>query len=312
LLAAAERRDDPEQLLEAYHALWPTLLAMGQAAAALRYIERGVALFDRARHAARSVLHSGHDPDVCCRYYLGLTRWLLGYPDAALDALEEALRLVELRPHPLTRVNALWFKAWVHHQRGEREASAAIAGDVIALSEKYGFTGWPDAALPLTRGDTGRPLDAPALADLTGRVVSAWTGGAVWRQVFCLCRLAEIHVEAGRFGAALGALRAIVPDARGAFYAPEIHRIEGEIVLRSTPSAADQAQAHFRTAIDLARARAERSLELRAATSLARLWLRHDRHDDARELLAGLVGWFDEGLGTADLRAARAVLAETS
>jgi DNA-binding winged helix-turn-helix (wHTH) protein/tetratricopeptide (TPR) repeat protein len=307
LLAAAGRRDDPEQLLEAYHTLWPTHSAMGQPRAALDYIERGLALFDRERHAARSVLYSGHDPDVCCRYYLGLTRWLLGYADAAVAALRDALRLVDIRQHPLTSVNALWFKAWVHHQRGEHEASATIAGDVIALSTEYGFTGWPDAALPLT---DGRHVDAPALAELQARVVSAWTGGAVWRQVFCLCRIAEIHAEAGRLAEALGALRSIPPEVRGAFYAPEIHRIEGEILLRRTRVIADAAEAHFRTAIDLARVRAEKSLELRAATSLARLWSRGTRHDDARELLGGVLGWFSEGFATADLRLARTVLDE--
>jgi DNA-binding winged helix-turn-helix (wHTH) protein/tetratricopeptide (TPR) repeat protein len=310
LLAAAERRDDPEQLLEAHHTLWPTLSAMGQPGVALGYIERGLTLFERERHATRSVLYGGHDPDVCCRYYLGLTRWLLGYPDGALDALQDALRLVEVRRHPLTTVNALWFKAWVHHQRGERHASAAIAGDVIAMSSQYGFTGWPDAALPLTDSQTGRHLDAPALAELKSRLVSAWTGGAVWRQVFCLCRLAEIHAEAGRVGEALGALRSIPPEARGAFYAPEIHRIEGEVLLRRTPTAAAEAEGHFRTAIDLARVRAEKSLELRAATSLARLWLRRNRHGEARELLADVLGWFTEGFATADLRAARTLLDE--
>jgi predicted ATPase len=177
---------------------------------------------------------------------------------------------------------------------------------VITLSSQYGFTGWPDAALPLADSQTGRHPDAPALAELERRLVSAWTGGAVWRQVFCLCRVAEMHTEAGRVEQALGALRSIPPEARGAFYAPEIHRIEGEVLLRRTPAA--EAESHFRTAIDLARARAEKSLELRAATSLARLWLRRNRHDDARALLADVLGWFTEGFATADLRAARTVL----
>jgi predicted ATPase len=181
---------------------------------------------------------------------------------------------------------------------------------VIAMSSQYGFTGWPDAALPLTDSQTGGHLDAPALAELERRLVSAWTGGAIWRQVFCLCRVAEVHTEAGRVEQALDALRSIPPEARGAFYAPEIHRIKGEVLLRRTPAATAEAEGHFRTAIDLARARSEKSLELRAATTMARLWLGQNRHDDARELLADVLGWFTEGLATADLRAARTVLDE--
>jgi predicted ATPase len=309
LLDAADR-SEAEQLLEAHHTLWPTLSAMGQPAAALTHIERGLALFERERHPSRPFLYGGHDPDVCCRYYLALTRWLLGYPDGALGALRDALRLVEERQHPLTTVNALWFEAWVHYQRGDGPTAAAIALEVIAMSAQHEFTGWPDAALPLTHGGAGRRLDAPTLAELQRRLVSAWTGGAVWRQVFCLCTLAEMHATADRIEEAFGALGAIPPEAREVFYAPEIHRIEGELLLRR--AATDQAERHFRTALDLARARAEKSLELRAATSLARLWRQANRHDEARWLLAGIYGWFTEGFATADLRDAHRLLNELS
>jgi DNA-binding winged helix-turn-helix (wHTH) protein/predicted ATPase len=312
LLDAADRSDDTEQLLEAHHTLWPTLSAMGQPAAALIHIERGLALFERERHASRPFLYGGHDPDVCCRYYLALTCWLLGYPDGALGALHDVMRLVEERQHPLTTVNALWFKAWVHYQRGDGHTAATIAADVIAMSAQHGFTGWPDAALALTHGGAGPRLDTQTLAELQRRLVSAWTGGAVWRQVFCLCALAEMHAKADRVEEALGALGSIPPEAREVFYAPEIHRIEGELLLQRAPTPTDEAERHFRTAIDLARSRAEKSLELRAATSLARVWRRGNRHGDARRLLASVYGWFTEGFATADLRDARKLLDELS
>ena len=312
LLEVAHRGDDAEQLLEAHHALWPTLSAMGEPAAAILHIEQGLVLDDRTRHASQPFLYGGHDPSVCCRYYLGLTRWLLGHPDRAVGALQDALHLVEERKHPLTTVNALWFNAWVHYQRGERETAAAIADRVIAMSAEHGFTGWPDAALSLTCVGPGQRLDTRALAELQGRLVSAWTGGAIWRQVFCLCALAEIHAERGRVEEALGALASIPDEVREAFYAPEIHRIAGELMLRRMPSATDDAERHFRTAIDLARARGESSLELRAATSLARVWQEQGKHEEARGLLAGVYRWFTEGFDTADLRAARSLLDEIS
>jgi len=74
----------------------------------------------------------------------------------------------------------------------------------------------------------------------------------------------------------------------------------------------DEAERCFRAAIDLARARTEKSLELRAATSLARLWQRQGKRDDARRLLGNVYGWFTEGFDTADLRAARGLLEDVS
>jgi DNA-binding winged helix-turn-helix (wHTH) protein/predicted ATPase len=302
LLEVALREEDAERRLEAHHTLWPTLSAMGDPRQAIRHIEQGLALFDRTRRAAPASFYAGHDPDVCCRYYLALTRWLLGQPDQAVAALQDTSSLVEARGHPLTTVNALWFSAWVRYQRGERDAAATIARRVVALSAEHGFTGWPDAALALT----GALSDPRALDDLQRRLVSAWTGGAVWRQVCCLCVLAELHLREGRLDAALDALTAIPPEARDAFYAPEIRRMEGELMLRRGHR--DDAEPHLRAAIDLARARGERSLELRAATSLARLWREQDRHEDARRVLAGVYAWFTEGVETADLDAARRLL----
>jgi hypothetical protein len=92
-------------------------------------------------------------------------------------------RLVEERGHPLTTVNARWFEAWVHYQRGDATTAASLAAEVIAMSVQHGFTGWPDGALVLTHAAPGGPVAVGALAELQRRLVSAWTGGAVWRQV---------------------------------------------------------------------------------------------------------------------------------
>jgi len=226
--------------------------------------------------------------------------------------MQDGLRLVEERQHPLTTVNALWFNAWLHYELGEHDAAKTIADRVVAMSAQQGLSGWSDAALSLTGFATsGRP-DAQSLGALQRRLVSAWTGGAIWRQAFCLCAVAEIHAEEGRLQEAHAALASIPQDIRGAFYAPEIHRIEGELLLRRSQPLTDDAERHFRTAIDLARAREEKSLELRAATSLARCWRVQGRHEEARRMLAATHGWFTEGFDTADVRAAGHLLEQLS
>ena len=105
-------------------------------------------------------------------------------------------------------------------------------------------------------------------------------------------------------------IETLVPRSFSGFYEPEVRRIRGELLLAQTPGAAAEAEACFRDAIELARARQEKSLELRAAMSLARLLQRTRNRDEARAPLATVYASFAEGLEIADLREARALLQE--
>jgi predicted ATPase len=86
----------------------------------------------------------------------------------------------------------------------------------------------------------------------------------------------------------------------------ELNRLKGELLLRQGEAA--RAEACFQRALDIARHQQARSLELRAATNLARLWPQQGKRDEARQLLAEVYGWFTEGFDTADLQEARALL----
>lgn len=90
----------------------------------------------------------------------------------------------------------------------------------------------------------------------------------------------------------------------------EIHRLRGELMLAQSADNQPEAERRFRQALDVARAQDAKSLELRAATSLARLWQRQGKADDARDLLAPVYGWFAEGFDTADLEEANELLDE--
>jgi predicted ATPase len=93
------------------------------------------------------------------------------------------------------------------------------------------------------------------------------------------------------------------------WWEPEVYRIAGEIALlsreRDTAS-----EAYFERALEVARAQQAKSWELRAATSMARLWREQGKRDEARELLAPVYGWFTEGFDTLDLKQAKALLEE--
>jgi predicted ATPase len=109
-------------------------------------------------------------------------------------------------------------------------------------------------------------------------------------------------------------------DARGAiadnggetWFRAEIHRLRGELILARSATDRDEAQAAFDQALQLARSQQAKSLELRAAMSLARLWGENKKKAEAYELLTPIYGWFTEGFDTPDLQEAKALLDELS
>jgi len=305
LLDAAESGDDAGQLLEAHHALWATLSAMGQAADAVVHMERGIALYDRDLHGSHAFLYGGHDPGACCRYHLAVNLWLLGYPDRSLNALVEVLRHTEEIKHPTTRAIALWYAAWVYYQRGNRLAMKGCLEELLALTTEQGISVIREVAIVMLNADA-HPV-REKLAELHRRVhpKSPVTN---WQRVFCLCVLAERYNEGRNAEDGLAILESISTEDRSAFYAPEIHRLEGELRRQLPSPDTEQIERCFHTALLLARRRAEKSLELRAATSLARLWCDQGKRADARELLTPVYDWFTEGLDLPDPKNARVLI----
>jgi predicted ATPase len=120
--------------------------------------------------------------------------------------------------------------------------------------------------------------------------------------------LAEASLGAGYAEPGLSILSSIEERERRAAMAPEILRIEGELILKRAQPSIAEATNRFREALAIARAREVRSFELRSATSLARLLAEQGRREEAYAALAGAYGWFTEGFDTADLRNAKALL----
>jgi predicted ATPase len=122
--------------------------------------------------------------------------------------------------------------------------------------------------------------------------------------------LAEMFGEAGEPEEGRAILHSIRSSQQTEFYSPEALRIDGELILKSPVPDPLAAERSFSEAMAMARQREDRSFELRAAMSLARLWHRQGRRKQAYDLLSGVYGWFTEGFETADLRSAQALLSE--
>lgn len=308
LLETARSGDDVGELLEAHHSLWPTLLAMGRPLQAMNHFEQGLALYDRERHGTYALLYAGHDPGACCRWHQGMARWLLGFPDSGLRDVQDACRMAEELKHPMTTVIALWFTAWVHCQRGERELAVANLDRLTALASTQAFARWVETAGAFSNVLRRERTSIGDIGELS-RQLGSGQYAVSWRRVACLCVLAELCVDSGYAEEGLQVLRSIPEEDRGTFCAPEIFRLEGELLLKLKQPAVAEAQRRFHQAIELARVRGEKSLELRAAMGLARLLGGQGQQEEARAALAGVYGWFTEGFDTADLKAAKSLLA---
>jgi predicted ATPase len=306
LLDVARNGNDSGQLLEAHHSLWPTLTSMGRPLQAIDHLEQGLALYDRDRHGAYAFLYAGHDPGACCHWHLAVNRWLVGYPDRALEHVQDACGLAEELRHPQTTVIALWYSAWVQCQRGDRESALANIERMIALADAHGISSWKDVPNILMHAMKRERTSSSTVADLHQQIASLATTAS--RKVVCLCVLAELCAEWGYADEGLQTLRSIPEEHRMTFSAPEILRIEGELLLKQKQPLPAEAEHRFGEAIGLARARGEKSLELRAATSLARLLDRQRRREEAHAALAPVYGWFTEGFDTTDLKSAKSLL----
>jgi predicted ATPase len=311
LLEVARRSSDSALLIPAQRALGNSLLWLGELAAGCRFLEEAVAMHDVDRHG--SLLHRyGQDQSVVCGSWASWARWIMGDPDLALAHVDAALARAEAVEHPLSHGFALNSKAWVHLWRGEGPAAEVAGRAAMELCSEQGFAvylAWArvahGGALALQgQGEQGIAGIRQGLAD--------WDAlGIRIGRAKLLVTLADAHLRAGQWEAGLDCLdHAATREAESGerLFRAERLRLYGELMLRRSPDAAPQAERRFREAIELARAQQARSYELRAATSLARLYGQQGRREEALALLRPVHDGFTEGFETADLQAATALL----
>jgi adenylate cyclase len=315
LLHLAQRRGDPDLLLQAHHALWTTYFSLGEYTLARSHCEQGLAAYGSQERDAEAPLYGGHDAGVCCLSFSGLVLWCLGYPDQALDRNRRAVALAHELSHPVSLVQALRWIAALHQLRRETSAIREHAEAAIALATEHGFPYWKGWAASLqgwVLAQTGEG-EAGIARIRQGLATHLSTGGAFDRP-YMLALLAEAYEGAGRVDEALVVVDEALASVRATderYYEAELHRLKGaSLLVQGEGAGLAQAETCFKHAIEIARQQRSRSLELRAVMSLSRLWQRRGKVQQAQELLAAIYGWFSEGFNTSDLREAKALLAE--
>jgi class 3 adenylate cyclase/predicted ATPase len=315
LLNLASSVEDPGLRIVAHRALGTTLFFLGKSAQAREHLEQGIALYDLDRHRSLGFLY-GQDPGASCLFYTACALWYLGYPDQALERSRQALALAREINHPFSLTSALTFVSAFHQFRREPEVAEELAREAISVSAQQGIQVWlPMANVVQGWARSERGAAEEAVKQIRGGVDAWRAGGAASSLPHLLSMLAEALRKIGRKEEALAVLADSISlaDAKDErYWQPELHRLKGELLLDSAAHGSLSAEASFRQAIDIARRTSGASLELRAATSLARLLAKRGEKEEARRLLAETYGWFTEGFDTRDLREARTLLHELS
>jgi predicted ATPase len=244
--------------------------------------------------------------DACCL-------WALGYPEQALQRSEEALALARDLDHPFSLADGLCYAGCIFNSmRRDAQALKDDADELVRLSKEMGLRGW---------GGQGTCYQGQALTGL-GQLRAGMTlireGLAVCYSIGDLCyssgilgALALAQARAGRPEEGLATLAEtlrLVEQTEERHWEAELHRLKGEVLLAQGDET--EAEASLLKAIEVARRQSAKSWELRAATSLARLWRTQGREGNALELLSPIYDWFTEGFETRDLLEARALLDE--
>ena len=318
LLTLAERAEDPGLLLEAHRATGITEYNLGEFASSRKHCEAGMALYDPQQHRPHVALY-GQDPGVGCLYFGAWTLWYLGYPDQALKSSEQALTLARESLHPFSPAWALTSAGFVHEMRGRDEAAQQQAEAIIALSTEQGFPPFLAFANVMRGSALAAQGEAEkGMAQIREGMAVSRTIGQEGGRSYILALLADAQGKAGQAEEGLTTVAeamAVVEQTEERYHEAELYRLKGELTLQSQVAGQKskfekEAEACFHKAIEIARQQQAKSPELRAATSLTRLWQQQDKQVEAHQLLSEIYNWFTEGFYTKDLQDAKVLLEE--
>jgi class 3 adenylate cyclase/DNA-binding winged helix-turn-helix (wHTH) protein/predicted ATPase len=317
MLRHAESAQDPELLVEAHRALGSTLFRLGEFRSARAHLEQVLAIYDPERHQAYTSVY-GVDPGTRCLSLSAWNLWCLGYPDQARKRSQQAIALARKLGHPLSLARCLVLEAELHHLWGEAQLTQECAEAAIALSTEQEFS-YYSAWGTILRGSAMAELESSekGIAQIRQGLDAYRATEAEVGWSFFLALLASACGKAGQVQVGLSALTeamAMVRKTGERYYEPELHRIEGELMLQGPSTRthgrvnAEEAEVCFHKAIAIAHRQDAKSFELRALLSLTRLWQQQGKTAPALQRLAEIYDAFAEGFETADLRQAKVLL----
>jgi tetratricopeptide (TPR) repeat protein len=276
-----------------HHMMGVSLATTGDFAQGRAHSDQAVALYDPAVHRLLVTRFGGADWRVAILSFRSLTLWMLGYPEAALNDADDAIKDAREIGQAPTLMLALARVCHTEGSCGNYVAANALGDELVALADKKGAPEWKEVGM-LRQGWF------LSLRGKAAEAVQVITSGLANRigtleDPFFLSSLARAHAELGQFDDAwrsIGEAVILIEKTKERLHEAEVNRIAGEIALKSPQSDAAKAEAYFERALAVARKQQAKSWELRAAMSMARLWRDQGKQTEARELLVPVYRWF--------------------
>jgi predicted ATPase len=312
-LALAEKQKETAPLMIGHRLMGVALTFTGSIAQGRESFDRAIALYDAAAHRPLAT-RFGLDARIAILSYRPWALWLLGYPEAALKDIQQALKDGREDGQAPTLMYAMFHTSIILIHCGEYATAKIQADELAALADEKGTPLWKSNGL-CQQGCvlvmTGKPADA--VQAITAGIAAYRSTGATANEPHWLTFLAGAYAKLGQFEDAWRCINEAMTEVETTeerWYEAEVNRVAGEISLMFGKLDRAKAQAYFGRALAVARQQQAKSWELRAAMSMARLSRDQGKRDEARDLLAPVYGWFTEGFDTRDLKEAKALLEE--
>ena len=307
LLQLAEQQRDPILLVEGHYVLGVTLSWAGSFTRSRIHLQEALSHYDPTQSSAHIARYS-QDPQVICQCRLAFNQWCLGYPEQARAVQYIGLARAQELGHPFSLAYALTWDAMLHGALRNVPSLLESAEAAIALSDEHHLRLWSSWATVLRGWALAEAGELElGIAELQrGDEQMRAIGGFL--QPFVSSLLVEQFANTGQIERGLELANGALASTKNDRYwcDAELERLRGELLLAKGDTR--QAEAAYRRAIQIARKQQAKLFELRATSSLAKLWLKQGRSAESRELLARAHGWFTEGIELPDLKNAQALL----
>ncbi|MFZ5821224.1 MAG: ATP-binding protein [Chloroflexota bacterium] len=303
-LALAEKENEPLLMMLCHWYFGFILFCLGDFPGALRHLRYVLDTYASSMHHHPLLFLRGSDAGLGAMAYEVCCLWCLGYPDQALERSRAALALARELSHPFTLADVLCFAGCLYHaMRRDGESLEGNALELTRLSQERNLAGWLATATRY-RGEAltlqGKIQEGTILAQ---QGIEAMKSETIWIYFSgTFATLTEAQLNAGQLEggqATLNEAFAAVEKTGERYWEAELHRLQAEIFLKQGQET--QAEASLEKAVEIAHRQSARSLELRAAITLSRLWNKQGKKKDAHQLLAGIYNWFSEGFDSPDL-----------